>query len=293
MVYIPADYHWRQLKAIRSRIINDSVDRKDAALWSRADVMLTDAFVQIISDIKLGRLPNDSTSQRTDTVLSQEFYQQQFDSLFKPGSLTAIIQSLEPVNKDYQALRSGLKQFLDSVKFKPHTYLTYPSKDTAVLYKKPCTTVNRRDSLVTDSIPRYDSIGVSKYIFKFQKRNGLTVDGKFGKQVLNMLNTSDSERFASIAISLDRYKLLPPAMPDKYIWVNLPGYYLELREGDTVKIQSKIICGKPLTRTPVLTSAISNMVTYPQWTIPESIILKEILPGLKKDTGYLAKKGTY
>ena len=33
------------------------------------------------------------------------------------------------------------------------------------------------------------------------------------------------------------------------------------------------------------------MVTYPQWTIPESIIKKEILPALKKDPGYLARKG--
>ena len=33
------------------------------------------------------------------------------------------------------------------------------------------------------------------------------------------------------------------------------------------------------------------MVTYPQWTIPESIIKKDILPGLKKDPGYLASKG--
>jgi murein L,D-transpeptidase YcbB/YkuD len=33
------------------------------------------------------------------------------------------------------------------------------------------------------------------------------------------------------------------------------------------------------------------MITYPQWTIPESIIEKEILPGIKKDTAYFTKKG--
>jgi murein L,D-transpeptidase YcbB/YkuD len=41
----------------------------------------------------------------------------------------------------------------------------------------------------------------------------------------------------------------------------------------------------------LLTSSISTLVTYPQWTIPNSIIVKEILPGLKRDTAYLAKKG--
>ena len=287
----PEDYHIRQLYSIRSRVANDSLDRKDAALWARADVMLTDAFVQMLSDIKLGRLPNDSVSQRTDSVLSQEFFQQQFTELLRPGSLTQIAQSLEPSNKDYQALKAGIPKFLDSADFKHHTLLTYPTKDTAAFKQGLLERLKQEDSLITDSTIYSDSVHLSKYIFKYQKRKGLTADGKFGKQVLNSLNTSDSDRFVSIAISLDRYKLLPPAMPEKYIWVNLPGYYLQLREADSVKIQSKIICGKPLTRTPLLTSSISNMVTYPQWTIPESIILKEVLPGLKKDTGYLAEKG--
>jgi L,D-transpeptidase YcbB len=287
----PEDYHIRQLHSIRLRIEGDSVDRKDAALWARADVMLTDAFIQMLSDIKLGRLPNDSVSQRTDSVLSQDFFQQQFTELLRPGSLTQIAQSLEPANKDYQSLKAVIPKFLDSAYFGQHTPVIFPTKDTAAFRLSLLKRLSEEDSLVTDSTFFSDSVHLSKYILRYQKRKGLTADGKFGKQVLTSLNTSDSDRFVSIAISLDRYKLLPPVMPEKYIWVNLPGYYLQLREANSVRIQSKIICGKPLTRTPLLTSSISNMVSYPQWTIPESIILKEVLPGLKKDTGYLAKKG--
>lgn len=287
----PQDYHIHQLNSIRTRITGDSVDRKDAALWARADVMFTDAFIQMVSDIKLGRLPNDSVSQRTDSVLSQEFFQQQLVELLKPGSIKQLAQSLEPVNQDYQALKAAIPAFLDSADFSHHTTIVFPTKDTAAFKESLLKRLSEEDSLIADSTVYSDSFHVSKYILKYQKRKGLTADGKFGKQVLNSLNTSDSDRFVRIAISLDRYKLLPPAMPEKYLWVNLPGYYLQLREADSVRIQSKIICGKPLTRTPLLTSSISNMVTYPQWTIPESIILKEVLPGLKKDTNYLAKKG--
>ncbi|MBS1575190.1 MAG: L,D-transpeptidase family protein [Bacteroidetes bacterium] len=287
----PEDYHIGRLSSIRTRVAGDSVDRKDAALWARADVMLTDAFVQLLNDIKLGRLPNDSVSQRTDSVLSQEFFQQQITDLLKPGSITQIAQSLEPANPYYQALKAAIPGFLDSADFRHHTPVIFPTKDTAAFKLSLLKRLSEEDSLITDSTFYSDSIHLAKYILKYQKRKGLTADGKFGKQVLNSLNTSDSDRFVSIAISLDRYKLLPPVMPEKYIWVNLPGYYLQLRVADSVKIQSKIICGKPLTRTPLLTSSISNMVTYPQWTIPESIILKEVLPGLKKDTNYLAKKG--
>ena len=90
---------------------------------------------------------------------------------------------------------------------------------------------------------------------------------------------------------MDRYKLLPDTLPHQYIWVNLPGFYLQLWNDDTLVLESKVVVGKPLTRTPLLTSKITDMVTYPQWTIPESIITKEVLPGLKKDTNYLKKKG--
>jgi len=84
---------------------------------------------------------------------------------------------------------------------------------------------------------------------------------------------------------------LPPSLPEKYIWVNLPGFYLKLWDHDTLVLESKVIVGKPATRTPVLFSQITDMVTYPQWTIPESIIKKDILPAMKKDPGYLARKG--
>ena len=86
----PEDYHVKELTAIRKRFLNDSAakaDRKNASLWSKADLLLTDAFLQIVKDVKLGRLPQDSITLRKDSVLSDEFYQQQFDALQQSGSL--------------------------------------------------------------------------------------------------------------------------------------------------------------------------------------------------------------
>jgi murein L,D-transpeptidase YcbB/YkuD len=105
------------------------------------------------------------------------------------------------------------------------------------------------------------------------------------------MNTSDAERFKRIAITLDRYKQLPDTMPEKYIWVNLPAYYLWVIDHDTIALESKVICGKPDTRTPLLNSEITDMVTYPTWTVPTSIIAKQYLPRLKTNPGYLAKLG--
>ncbi len=56
-------------------------------------------------------------------------------------------------------------------------------------------------------------------------------------------------------------------------------------------MESKVICGKPDTRTPLLNSEITDMVTYPTWTVPTSIIAKSYLPKLKNNPNYLNKIG--
>lgn len=288
----PEDYHAPQLKEIRNRILNDSLakgDRKDAALWSKADIIMTDALFQMIRDVKLGRLPQDSITLRKDSVLSDDFFQQQFDAIKKSGAITSVFQQLEPKHDGYQALKAGIPKFLASAKNQKFTMV--PSRKdslnfTRLLQKR----LYEGGYIASDSI-RADSAQLAKAIKAFQKEKGITVDGRAGEGTIRMLNTSDREKFIRIAISMDKYKMLPEKMPEKYIWVNTSADFMQVIDKGVVKLSSKVICGKATTRTPVLTSAINSLITYPQWVPPLSIILKEILPGVKKSPGYLARKG--
>src|SRR5258705_8178039 len=113
----PEDYHLPQLNIILGRFRHDSLgktDRLDAALWSRADLLLTDAFIQVVKDVKLGRLPKDSITLRPDSVLNSDFYSKQLNVLKQSGSMSRVVESLEPKLMGYQMLRAGLKRFLDS-----------------------------------------------------------------------------------------------------------------------------------------------------------------------------------
>jgi len=289
----PEDYHVKELTAIRQQFFNDSDakgDRKNASLWSKADIMLTDAFLQVVKDIKLGRLPQDSITLRKDSVLSNDFYQQQFAALQQAGSLAQLIQSLEPKQIGYRLLKEGIQKFLDSADYRQFTVVPSPGKDPVKFKKALQQRLYEGGYLAVDSVMA-DSSQLVGAIKKFQKEKGIAVDGRAGEGTIRMLNTSDREKFFRIAISMDKYKMLPEEMPSRYIWVNIPSYYLQVIEGDSVQFSSKIICGKPKTSTPLLTSAISELITYPIWTIPNSIILKEVLPSLKKNPGYLARKG--
>jgi murein L,D-transpeptidase YcbB/YkuD len=289
----PEDYHFSLLDSINKRFQQDTLamtDRRDAALWSKTDLMLTDAFLHIIKDIKLGRLPNDSISQRKDSVLTKEFYLQQYQLLQRNGSLKEVFQSLEPRHQGYLSLKAAIKRFLDSADYKIYTIVP-PRKDIMNFKEALKKRLNEGGFIPDDSLATIDSMQLVAAIKSFQQSKGIEIDGKVGEATLQKLNTSDKDKFVRIAITLDRYKLLPDTMPSRYAWVNLPGYYMQLIQDDSALITSKIVCGKAITRTPLLTSAISNLVTYPQWTIPESIIVKEILPGIKRDSNYLLKKG--
>jgi len=65
---------------------------------------------------------------------------------------------------------------------------------------------------------------------------------------------------------------------------------MDVVDSGSVALESKVIVGAPKTRTPLLTSEISNFVTYPQWNVPNSIIFHEMLPAIKRDITYLQKQ---
>ncbi|HEV8283237.1 MAG TPA: L,D-transpeptidase family protein [Chitinophagaceae bacterium] len=286
----PEDYHFKNVSQLKERFAQDTNARKDAVLWSKADLLLTDALVQIIKDVKLGRLQKDSITLRSDSALTNEFYEQQLQKIAQSNSISAVIDSLEPTIKAYQELKAGIKQFLDTAEFKDYTYVPYPVYDS-IGFKKSLPKRLFEEGLLDSSYSLMDSVEIAKGIKKYQQQKKLKADGIAGSETIRSLNLTDKDKFFRIALSLDKYKMLPAKMPEKYLWVNLAGYYLQLWESDSLRIFSKVVVGKPLTRTPELSSSISEMITYPQWSVPQSIIVKEFLPELKKDPGYLEKKG--
>jgi murein L,D-transpeptidase YcbB/YkuD len=289
----PTDYHSHQLSVIKKLFAKDvfkDKETQDAASWARADLMLSDALISIFHDIKLGRLPTDSITLRKDSVLTEEFISSKFNAAASGLSLEVILSTLEPKYQGYRELKEAIRDFLHKADFNPITQISFPNKNQQELraaVAKRLFETGYIDSTFTE----IDSLRLTSILKRFQKDKKLAIDGRIGAQTIRMLNLSDLEKFNHIAITMDRYKMLPDSLPEKFIWVNIPSYSLKLISHDTLVLSSKVVVGKPKTRTPVLTSAVSEMITYPQWTIPASIIEKEILPGLKKDTAYLRKKG--
>ena len=281
----PDDYYYSKLSSVRIQLADTSKATKlNASLWAYSDLLFSSAFVQIVKDLKIGRLLPDSIVAK-DSVLQSGFFAEQLKSFQQRKD--SVFESLEPKDSGYIKLKLALNDFLSKANFRKYTFIT--TKDSSLIPTLIYQRLSEEDStLSSENAP--DSLQVSRAIKKYQKRKEIKADGKISSALVERLNNTDKQKFVRVAINLDRYKLLP-VLPEQYIFVNIPSYYLRLVQNDTVVLKSRVVVGKPITRTPIITSAINNMITYPKWTIPESIIKKEILPGLKNDPGYTLRKG--
>lgn len=88
-----------------------------------------------------------------------------------------------------------------------------------------------------------------------------------------------------IMINMERLRWID-TKETTYILVNIPSYTLKLYHQDNV-FDFKVIIGKPSTKTPVLRSGITHFTTAPDWKVPQSIFVKEMLPKILKNPQYL------
>ena len=95
-------------------------------------------------------------------------------------------------------------------------------------------------------------------------------------------------RYEQIALNLERWRWEAITEPE-YILINLPAFVLQVVRGDTVQQQHRVIVGQSQTPTPTLSSAITYFTTAPDWHVPRSIAIREMLPRLQKDPGYLGR----
>ncbi len=285
----PNDYHYNILSFINRAFVLDTNAARNAAIWARRDLLLTDAFFRMARDLKQGRIPYDTVTLRRDTVLKDSFYTARLNEALQTGNVSQVLHNLEPRSKGYDSLRSYIGAFLDSANFGPYTYLPYPYTDSVsffhLLQKRLVETGD-----VSDTVPPMKWSAFRRVIIRLQQKFEFKITGYISNSLIDRLNNTDLEKFKRLAVTLDRYKQLPDSLPVTYVWVNLPGYNLRVVDHDTLVFSSKIIVGGPVTRSPVLTSDISDFITMPQWTVPFSIVFKEMVPKIIKDSNFLASQ---
>ena len=92
-------------------LANDTLAKTDANVWTKAELILSDAFMQVSKHLKQGRLLPDSISLSADTTLTNDFFIKNLNTVVEKKMLLPLLNSLEPQHTGYSELKKGIKRF--------------------------------------------------------------------------------------------------------------------------------------------------------------------------------------
>ena len=123
----------------------------------------------------------------------------------------------------------------------------------------------------------------------FQSRMGLRHTGIVAGATFKTINIPASERVAQLAASFQRLSGMNFAFGERYVVVNIPSTSVEAIEGGRIARRYIAIVGGVEHPSPEISASIQVINLNPTWTVPTSIIRKEIIPKMQRDPGYLTR----
>lgn len=129
----------------------------------------------------------------------------------------------------------------------------------------------------TNNPGRYD-YHVERAVKRFQASNGLTPTGVIDKRTIAALNVPAQTRLQQLRTNLSRVSELVRTAGKRYVLVNVPSAQVEAVENDRVVSRHSGVVGKLDRQTPLLRSSIHEMNFNPVWTLPPTVIAKDLIP---------------
>lgn len=125
---------------------------------------------------------------------------------------------------------------------------------------------------------------------RFQERHGLGATGVVGPQTVAAFNVPADVRLRQLEINLIRLKSKGQNLNGRYVMANIPAAYVETVENNVVATRHVAGVGKMDRQSPVMDAKIYNVNFNPFWTVPASIIRKDLIPKMQKDPNYLTEQ---
>ncbi|MGP5562596.1 L,D-transpeptidase family protein [Vreelandella alkaliphila] len=132
---------------------------------------------------------------------------------------------------------------------------------------------------------------LERAVKQFQRRHQLQEDGVVGQRTRLALNTPATSRIDQLRVNLERARWIKPTQANEpRVWVDIAGYRLHYTRPNGEHWDARVIVGTPRRETPIIHSAISHLTVNPSWTIPPTIMREDVLPQVRRDPSYLARR---
>lgn len=132
----------------------------------------------------------------------------------------------------------------------------------------------------------YDSY-VEAAVRRFQARHGLTIDGIVRAPTLIAMNVPAVTRRDQLKVNIARLKTLTTNLGPRYVVCNIPAARIEAIESDVAVSRHTAVVGKPDRPSPDINSKIVEINFNPYWTVPASIVRKDLIPKMQDQPEYL------
>jgi L,D-transpeptidase YcbB len=122
---------------------------------------------------------------------------------------------------------------------------------------------------------------------RFQVRHGIVPTGKIDEPTFYALAVPAEQRLAQLQLNAVRIQNLAGGLQERYLLVNIPAASIETVETGVVNSRHTAVVGKIDRQTPIMSSKVHQIKFNPYWTVPKSIIEKDLIRYMNEDPQYL------
>lgn len=240
------------------------------------DLLLSDAFITYKKHLSNGILNPQKLFSTWNLSPEDVAYASLFLAAKQNGNITQVFAIND---KDYLRLAAEYK----SLKAQATGEVQEKLADQTLKFGNRGANVQvlKRKLGVDDSSNVFDE-ELNNAVKLYQADNNLKPDGVVGRQTRYLLNQSIVDKIENLEINMERYRW--NVVPDgNYVWVNIPGFVMEVRNHDEVLFSTKTVVGRKKRPTPVFSDMLEYVVLSPYWNVPPTIFKEDKLPRLKND----------
>ncbi len=128
---------------------------------------------------------------------------------------------------------------------------------------------------------------VEAAVRRFQARHGIIETGVVNQQTVAALNVPAETRLRQLETNLVRLRSFSKDLGNRYVTANIPAAQVETVENGAVVTHHIAGVGKIDRQSPVMQTRAIQVNFNPFWTVPASVIRKDLIPKMQADPNYL------
>ena len=290
----PADYRLSDLRRTLERL-QPSLDKQRPEAFAVLDLELTRRFLDYGADLLAGRLDPKAVASEWYIRARRSSIEGTLRGAVQAEEFQGIVAPLRPQLPGYADLVKALAGYREILEH--GGWPRVPGRSSLRRGTRGArVAVLRRRLRITGDLTGWagnkpvDNRAVAKAVARFQSRHGIPSNGIVGAATLAALNVPVQVRIRQIQLNLERYRWLPAEFGPRYIYVNIPDYRLSAYDVGKPVLNMRVVVGDEYKNaTPVFADLMTFVVFRPYWYVPQRILVREILPRIRKKRSYLAR----